>query len=236
MVGPISTAILTKTHNRIATTTAVWVYVGKCWVYPGSHGWRLPCLPNMVTTTILVTLGWRFLSVGFGVLGIGLQTGVGVNGVHNALPRAATICGWLAPVLGVKAPKSGVNGNPGPVVLRHFLSFPLMGLYPPRVFVTQAYTDFPRWTSFRTVGMYCSIQNYSVWRNNICLYMHRFYLWPCLHHICASRPQWEIATVSHPVTAIAMNMRGTHIRNLLPQHWEPDSMGKSVAWGHFLHT
>ena len=41
---------------------------------------------------------------------------VGVHGLHNALPRVATMCGWLAPVL-------GVNGAHRAFV---FLSFPLI--------------------------------------------------------------------------------------------------------------
>jgi hypothetical protein len=43
------------------------------------------------------------------VLGIGLQTGC-VHGLHNALPRVATVCGRLSPDLVGLAPRLGVNG------------------------------------------------------------------------------------------------------------------------------
>ena len=112
----------------------------------------------------------------------------------------------------------------------HFLSFPLMGLHPPRVIAIQAYTDFLRWPSFRTVGKYCSRQNPSVGGSDICLYTHKLCLWPCLPHICGSRPQWEMATVSHPVTAISMNMRGTHIHNL-PLNIESQAPWASPRFG-----
>ena len=35
---------------------------------------------------------------------------VGVHGLHNALPRMPTVCGWLSPGLVGLAPKLGVNG------------------------------------------------------------------------------------------------------------------------------
>ena len=57
-------------------------------------------------------LGWRFWGVGFGFRAEGCRP-VGVQGLHNAPKRVATVRGWLAPLLGAMAPNSGVNGAPG---------------------------------------------------------------------------------------------------------------------------
>ena len=76
------------------------------------------------------------------VLGIGLQTGwrswvaqcTAKGGHHMWVVGTRVGCQWCPP---------------GHLYLSHFLSFPLMGLYPPRVSATQAYTDFPMWIGFR---------------------------------------------------------------------------------------
>ena len=132
--------------------------------------WRLPCLPNRVTATI-----WEPLGVGFGFWGEGCKR-VGVHGLNNALKRVATICGWLAP-------NSGVNGAPpGHLCSGCFLSFPLLGLHPPRVTATQAHTDFTKWHGFCAVGRYCSTQNPStVGGSNIYVFARRSFV---CGHIC----------------------------------------------------
>ena len=45
-----------------------------------------------------------------------------------------------------------------------------------------------------------------------------------------------MAIISLLVTAIALNMQGTRIRSLPPQHWEPPSTRKAMVFRRSLHT
>ena len=103
------------------------------------------------------------------VLGIRLQAGWR----SWIVPRVATICGWLGTCLGWLGTHVGCHWLPsGHFYFGHFLSFPLMGLYSPKVYATQAQPDFPRWRGFCTERKYCSIRNHEVGGNNICLNLH----------------------------------------------------------------
>ena len=106
------------------------------------------------------------------VLGIGLQTGrrswvaqCTSEGGHR-MWVLVTHLGWLGTHVGCQ------RCPPGHYYFGHFLSYPLMGLHSPRVFVTQHQPDSPRWTGFCIDMKYCSIQNPRVGGDNNCLNLH----------------------------------------------------------------
>ena len=78
------------------------------------------------------------------VFGIGLQMGW-----RSWVAQCTSEGGHRMWVVGTRVGCQGTKVRcqwrpPGHLNFGHFLSFPLMGLHPPKVIATQAYTDFPK--------------------------------------------------------------------------------------------
>ena len=199
MVGSMSTAILTVTRSLTAAATAVWVYATKSWVQLGLLGWRLPWQPIRVTATVLVAFGWRFWVSGLG-FGQTVAGGLLFMGCRMHCRGWPAYVGGLAPVLG------GIGAPRGTIILvvsslflwrvctlQGCLLPNLNPFFPYERLTAQTRSIFP----YRTLGREGTTFAF-VCTQKLCF-------WSDLPHICGSGPQWEIATVSLPVTAIAIH-------------------------------
>ena len=164
---------------------------------------------------------------------------VGVHGLHNALPRMATVCGWLSPGLVGLAPKLGVNGALWATIVLDILNLVLCQvrtlpwclppnrhpILPHERLSAQTWSIVP----LETLGWEATTFD--------SIYTQKLYMRPDLPQICGFGP----ATMGdddrkHPGSAVAMDERWTRIRIPPPQHWEPGSLCVFAVWVRSLQT
>ena len=134
--------------------------------------------------------------------------------------------------MGAMAPNSGVNGAPWGicflVVSSHFLCWACQGAnecHPSGHQFSQVTWFLRNWEgSFHTEPWYrWKEQNLHFCTQKLCL-------WPCLHQIFESRPQWVMATVIHQTTDRHEHVADSQLQSS-SSTLDQVSMGASIDWG-----